>query len=186
MRCCSYSKYKWEGVAPSPLHPACGSSGCKVKLTDKRFAYRIDATSRAKKPDATILAARFLEQSTFGASPSDLKKFASKYATSKHWVGGRENIYCHTKTKSFYFVLCQTSAFRFHFLSRTIVGGLSGISKWMDEQVAKKPSLHRAYYRRRANPRADQKQTVHNTCIIALLWLIRSQIGLCSPPLNCC
>ena len=77
-------------------------------------------------------------------------------------------LFCFVPNKRFWILLS----------SRTDLAGLSAISKWMDEEVAKKPSLHRAYYRRRANPRADQKQTVRNAYIIVLLLsMIHRRLG---------
>ena len=91
-RVCSYSGNEWEGIAPSPLHPTCikkgSSKGCYVKLNDKAFAYRVDAMSRAKKPEAKFDTARFLAQATFGASKRDLKQFESKYTSSTRWSNG--------------------------------------------------------------------------------------------------
>ena len=79
---CSYSGYAWEGIAPSALHPECGSAECRAKLTDTRFAYRVDAVSRQKNPEFNVTAARFLAQTTFGARKRDLEEFATKYTTS--------------------------------------------------------------------------------------------------------
>ena len=83
MHVCSYAGYAWEGIAPRPLHPACDPSRrCTVALTDTRYAYRIDAVSRNEKPSAALTAARFLAQTTFGATKHDLEEFASKYIAS--------------------------------------------------------------------------------------------------------
>ena len=37
---------------------------------------------------------------------------------------------------------------------------MSGISKWMDDQVSIKPTLHRAFFRERVNPRTQVDQQV--------------------------
>ena len=81
----SYSGYEWEGIAPSPLHPQYASSKQNeqvVVVTDKAYAYRIDAFVRPIKRNATFETARFLAQTTFGASKRDLKEFESKYTAS--------------------------------------------------------------------------------------------------------
>ena len=81
----SYSGYEWEGIAPSPLHPEYASSkktNQVVVLKDKAYAYRIDAFVRPIKRNATFETARFLAQTTFGASKRDLKEFESKYTAS--------------------------------------------------------------------------------------------------------
>ena len=78
----SYSGYEWEGIPPSPIHPKCSSKGCSVNFIDKAYAYRIDALDRPVKRDSKFDTARFLAQTTFGASKSDLKEFESKYTAS--------------------------------------------------------------------------------------------------------
>ena len=42
----------------------------------------------------------------------------------------------------------------------TIAGASSGIRKWLDDQVSMKPTLHRAFFRERANPRTQVHQQV--------------------------
>ena len=53
------------------------------------------------------------------------------------------------------------------------------MSKWIDDQVAMKPTLHRAYYRRRVNPRIDQKQAVRPACMASQLVSVGAWTGLC-------
>ena len=78
----SYSGYEWEGIAPSPLHPTCSTKGCSVDFKDKAYVYRIDALIRPIKREDKFETARFLAQTTFGASKSILKEFESKYTKS--------------------------------------------------------------------------------------------------------
>ena len=80
----SYSGHEWEAIPPSPLQPKCSKNGCSVDLSDVTYAYRIDALKRPIKREAKFDTARFLAQTTFGASKHDLKEFETKYTASMY------------------------------------------------------------------------------------------------------
>ena len=168
-------------MAPSPFHPSCSSEGCTVNFNDTAYAYRIDAFTRPVKHQAKYGTARFLAQTTFGASKHDLKQFESKYTKSTRGFNvcmcvnvcvcvcvcarAREHpkIEWHVNDTRIQIIAVVTHPVSYlsSFPETNIIGGaMSGISKWMDDQVSIKPTLHRAYYRERANPRTYVHQQV--------------------------
>ena len=171
---CSYSGYEWEGIPPSPLQPTCSNSGCSVNLNDVAYVYRIDALNRPVKREAKFDTARFLAQTTFGASRHDLSEFESKYTASmwcfNEFAGvhlSADRFICEGYSRLHDMVAFASNLLLTSFLLflTVVAGALSGMKKWIEDQIDMEPTYLRAYWRQRANPRVD----VHNFvryCII--------------------
>lgn len=73
----AYDAHGWEGVMPVPwngLQTDCNAQGCTI-IVPGGVQYRIDAFSQADKPTADESASRFLGQTSFGATRTDIKSF---------------------------------------------------------------------------------------------------------------
>ncbi len=148
----SYGGYQWETLPPEPLvFEGCddGAAPCTVDLPalgSQKARYRLDFRRSDAAPSARVLAARFLMQATFGptrAAVDALELRGAELAARRLSEGAGDA-----------------------WLDGALV-------EWVGAQMGLGPSLLRAYYRERANPRLDTETstgTVRGPCTVGSRW----------------
>ena len=128
----SYSGYDWEPVFPIRLGVRCRSSDCETTIPyhhDREFVIRRYNLTQSRINNSTrATAARFLIQSTFGPTSSELDELDGSIEQFRAWIGAQSVI---------------------------------------------PPSSHRAYYRRRSNPRVSSDNAqglVNGMCDAGARW----------------